>query len=200
MSDLALYLPGRSVVHRTAPGVKLALLAVLGVALVWLREPWQIALAAALVAVGYAASGLGPGVVVRQLRVLVWFLLALGLYQLWASGWERAAVVVGSIVVLVLAAGLVTLTTRTTDLTATLTRACRPLRRLGVDPDRVGLLVALGIRAVPQVVTIATEVRDAQRARGVVFAPRAYVVAVVVRSLRTAELLGDALVARGLDD
>jgi biotin transport system permease protein len=200
VSDLALYTPGRSPVHRLPAGLKLSVLAAFGIALVWLRAPWQIALAAALVATGYAVSGLGIGVLGRQLRVLVWFLLALGVYHLWATGWERAVVVVGSILVLVLAAGLVTLTTRTTDLTATITRACRPLRRVGVDPARVGLVLALGIRAVPLVVSVATEVREAQRARGVVFAPRAYVVAVVVRSLRRAEQLGDALVARGLDD
>jgi biotin transport system permease protein len=78
--------------------------------------------------------------------------------------------------------------------------ACGPLRRFGVDPDRVGLVIALGIRSVPVVVGIAQEVRDAQRARGVRFAPQAYGVALVVRSLRHATALGDALLARGLDD
>ena len=47
-------------------------------------------------------------------------------------------------------------------------RVPRPLAPLGrrVDPERVGLLLALGIRAVPVVAGLAAEVRDAQRARG----------------------------------
>jgi biotin transport system permease protein len=52
---------------------------------------------------------------------------------------------------------------------------------------------------VPVVVEIGTQIRDAQRARGVTSA-RAFAVPFVVRSLRQADALGDALVARGADD
>ena len=79
-------------------------------------------------------------------------------------------------------------------------RVLRPLRRVGVDPDRVGLLLALSIRSVPVVVGIAEEVRDAQRARGLRGSPRAYAVPLVIRSLRHADALGEALAARGVDD
>jgi biotin transport system permease protein len=94
----------------------------------------------------------------------------------------------------------VTLTTRTTDLVDTVVRAVRPLRRVGVEPERVGLLLALAIRSVPVVAAIAGEVRDAQRARGLSTDPRAYAVPLIIRSLRHADALGEALVARGVDD
>jgi biotin transport system permease protein len=100
----------------------------------------------------------------------------------------------------VLLAALVTLTTRTTDMVDAVIRALGPLRRLGVDPERVGLLLSLGIRSVPVVVGLAEEVRDAQRARGLTASPRAFAVPLIVRSLRHADALGDALVARGIDD
>jgi biotin transport system permease protein len=94
----------------------------------------------------------------------------------------------------------VTLTTTTTDLVDTLVGGLRPLRRFGVDTERAGLLVALSIRSVPVVVGIAEEVRDAQRARGLTSSPRAYAVPLIIRSLRHADELGEALVARGADD
>ena len=50
------------------------------------------------------------------------------------------------------------------------------------------------------VVGLAEQVRDAQRARGLSASPRAFAVPLVVRSLRHADALGDALVARGVDD
>jgi len=109
-------------------------------------------------------------------------------------------VVVGVIATLVLLAGLVTLTTRTTDLVDAVVTACRPLRVLRVDPERVGLVIALGVRCVPVVVGLAEEVRDAQRARGLAASPRAFAVPLIVRSLRHADALGEALVARGVDD
>ena len=71
----------------------------------------------------------------------------------------------GLIATLVLLAALVTMTTRTTDMVDAVVGLCRPLRRVGVDPERVGLMLALGIRSVPVVVGLAEEVRDAQRAR-----------------------------------
>jgi biotin transport system permease protein len=200
MSDLSLFVPGGSVLHRMRAGAKLLALLLLAVVTIWLSQPWQLALVLAGVLVLYAVAGLPPALVWRQVRPLLWVLVFIAAFQVWATGWQRAVSVVGTIVVLVLAAALVTLTTRTTDMADAVVAACRPLRRLGVDPDRVGLLIALGIRSVPLVVGVATDVRDAQRARGVTFAPAAYTVAVVVRALRMADALGDALVARGADD
>lgn len=200
MNDLSLYVPGDSLLHRAPAGAKLLALLLLGVLTVWLRQPWQIAVVLALVLVGYAVARLPFSLVGRQLRPLLWVLLFIGAFQAWAVGWVGAVAVVGTIAVLVLAAALVTLTTRTTAMADAVVAGCRPLRRVGVDPERVGLLLALGVRSVPIVIGVAQEVRDAQRARGASFAPQAYAVALVVRSLRLADALGDALVARGLDD
>ena len=99
-----------------------------------------------------------------------------------------------------LLATLISLTTPTSEIVQALVVLVRPLRRFGIDPDRVGLLLALGIRAVPQVVDLARTIRDAQRARGLTADPRAFAVPLIVRSLRQADLLSDALRSRGIDD
>lgn len=200
MRDLSLYVPGDSVLHRARAGAKLPVLLALSVLTIWLKEPWQIAAVGVVVLIGYAVARFPASLAWRQVRPLLWVLLFIGVFQVWATGWVRALAVVGTVLVLVLAAALVTLTTRTTAMADAVVTACRPLRPLGVDPERVGLVLALGMRSVPVVVGAAADVRDAQRARGVVFAPQAYTVALVVRSVRMATALGDALVARGLDD
>jgi biotin transport system permease protein len=200
MTELSLYVPGRSPLHRAPAGAKLLGLLALSVVTIWLTAAWQVGAVLLAVLIGYAVAGIGPGVVVRQVRPLLWFLVVIAAVQVWSSGWQRALAVVSTIVVLVLAAALVTLTTRTTDMADAVVTACRPLRAVGVDPERVGLMIALGMRSVPVVVGIAEQVRDAQRARGARVAPQAYGVALVVRSLRQATALGDALLARGLDD
>ncbi len=200
MSTLGVYVPGRSVVHRAPAGVKLAALVVAGAGSVLVDQVWQVGLAALLTLVGYRAAGVPLRLVAAQVRPLLLLLLVVGAFHVVASGWERATVVVGVIAVLVLLAALVTLTTRTTALIDTLVRLLGPLRRVGADPDRIGLLLALSIRSVPVVVALAEEVRDAQRARGLTASPRAYAVPLIIRSLRHADALGEALVARGADD
>ncbi|HET6561190.1 MAG TPA: energy-coupling factor transporter transmembrane protein EcfT [Marmoricola sp.] len=200
MTTLGLYLPGSSLVHRAPAGVKLAVLVAVGAVSFLLDTPWQVGTAVGLVVLGYVVAGLSPLSLLRQARPLLWLLLAVGAFHVLVDGWARALVVTGVILLLVLLAGLVTLTTRTTELVETLVRVLGPLRRIGVDAERVGLLLALSIRSVPVVVGIAEEVRDAQRARGLQGSPRAYAVPLVIRSLRHADALGEALAARGVDD
>ncbi len=200
MSTLGIYRPGASPVHRLAAEVKLAVLVAGGVGSVFLDQPWQVAVALGSVGAGYAVARLPLRVLLQQARPLLWVLLLVGGFHVLVNGWERAVVVSGVILSLVMLAGLVTLTTRTSDLVDALVRALSPLRRVGVDPHRIGLLLALGIRSVFVVAQIAEEVRDAQRARGLTASPRAYAVPLIIRSLRHADQLGEALVARGVDD
>jgi len=200
VSTLGLFQPGTSVLHRLPAGLKLLALVAAGVGSVLVERPWQVLVAAALLGAFYALARLPPRVVVAQVRPVLWIATLTFLVQLVVSGWQRAVVVVGVLGLLVLAAALVTLTTRTTDLVDAVVTGCRPLRLLRVDPERVGLVIALGIRSVPVVVGLAEQVRDAQRARGLGASPRAFAVPLVVRALRHADALGEALAARGVDD
>lgn len=199
MNPLGLYVPGDSPVHRLPAAVKLLLLVALGVASVFLRAPVPVGGAIVIVIACYAVAGLSPVVAIRQVWPMRWILVFILAFQWWARGWQSAVVVVGVIAVLVMAAALVTLTTRTSALVDVLVSVCRPLRVVGVDPDRVGLVIALAIRSVPIVAGFATQIRDAQRARGARPSPRAYAAPLIVRSLRHADAVGEALAARGLD-
>jgi len=200
MSTLGLYRPGASPVHRLPAGVKLAGLVAAGAGSVLVDRPWQVAAAFVIVALGYLAARVPLRLLLAQARPLLWVLLIVGAFHLLVNGWQRAVVVTGVILALVLLAGLVTLTSRTSELVDALVTVLAPLRRLGIDPQRIGLLLALAIRSVFVVLQIAEEVRDAQRARGLTASPRAYAVPLIIRSLRHADELGEALVARGADD
>jgi biotin transport system permease protein len=200
VSGLGLYRPGRSPLHRVPAWSKLLLLVAAGALSVFIDHPWQVAVALAVVVGGYTVAGVPPGVMLRQARPLVWILGAVALFHVLATDWEKAVVVVGVLLALVLLAALVTLTTRTSELVDVLVRWLRPLRVLRVDPERIGLMLALAIRSVPVVLGLAQEVRDAQRARGLTASPTAYAVPLVIRSLRHADELGEALAARGVDD
>lgn len=200
MSALAVYVPRDSLVHRLPAGTKLLLLVLAAIGVLALRQPWQVAVVLAVTALLYAMARIPWRTALEQVRPLLWFLLALGLFQVVVAGWERAAVVVGGMLTLVLLATLVSLTTRTTDMVDVVVRWLRPLRRVGVDPERMGLLVALGIRSVAVIIELAREVRQAQLARGASSSPLAFIVPLVVRSLRHADRLAEALVARGVED
>lgn len=197
MTELGVFVPGTSWLHRTPAAAKLAALAAVAVATVFLRQPWQTAVLVAVTIALYPLARLPWRVLLAQLRPLRWVLALLLVFQVLVAGWRPAVVVTGTMLALVLLAGLVSCTTRTTALVDVVQAASRPLRPLGVDPERVGLMLALGIRSVPVVIGLAAEVRDAQLARGLGSSPTAYAVPLVVRSLRHADRLGEALAARG---
>ena len=200
MSTIGLFRPGTSVIHALPAGLKLLALVLAGTGAIFLRTPGEVTAWLAAVLLLYLMAELSPFVLWQQVRSLWWVLVLLGLFHGLVSGWARAYVVVGVLAGLVLLAALVTLTTRTTALIDVVVRVCRPLRSIGVDPERIGLLLSLGIRSVPVVVGLAQEVREAQLARGLGASPRAFAVPLVVRSLRHADALGEALAARGVDD
>lgn len=200
MNSLGLYVPGSSVVHRAPAGLKLLALVAVGATSVLLDEGWQVALLLGAVLATYPVAGLSLRTALAQVRPLVWIAGFAAVVHVVVNGWQRAGVVLGVLAALVLLAALVTLTTRTTAMVDAIVTAARPLRRVGVDPERVGLVLALGIRSVPVVVGIAEEVREAQQARGLGASPRAFAVPLLVRSLRHADALGEALVARGVED
>jgi len=197
---IGLYVPGDSPVHRAPAGLKLAVLALLLLVLAVAPTTAVLIEGTAVVVGGAALSGVGARAVVAQVRPLLWVVVPVAVLQLLITGPAAAVRVVGALVLAVAAAGLVTLTTRTEELLDVLISVLRPLRRVGVDPDRVALVLALAVRSVPVLAGLAAEVRQARAARGAERSLRAFAVPLVIRSLRHADRLGEALAARGVDD
>jgi biotin transport system permease protein len=199
MSTLGLYHPGRSWLHRLPAGAKLLglLLAVTGVLLS--HTPALVLAEVVVAAVLYPTAGVPGRILGRHVRALAPFLVLIVAFQWFTAGWPRAVVVAGGLLAAVLLAGLVTVTTRVSAMLALFERLARPLDRVGVSSRRVSLVLALTMRCVPLVATAWQDCRDAYRARGLGRGSWRMVVPVIVGLIRSAEALGDAITARGLD-
>ncbi|MEN0139484.1 MAG: energy-coupling factor transporter transmembrane protein EcfT [Rhodococcus sp. (in: high G+C Gram-positive bacteria)] len=198
---IGLYRPGDSLLHRMPAGLKLLLLILsIVAATVFVRTPLEVGVVVVLVGLLFGVAAIPWRVAVAQLRPVVWMLLIIAVFQVLITSPARAVVVCGVLLISVALAALVTLTTRVTDMLDTVSRALGPLRRVGVDPDRIGLLLALAIRCIPLLTGIVQEVAQARKARGLQWSMTALATPVLVRALRTADAMGDALVARGVDD
>lgn len=107
---------------------------------------------------------------------------------------------VGTLFALILAASSLTASTAVDDMLDTIVWALRPLRPVGVHPERVALAFSLVLTSIPTVLGLAHETRAAAKARGLEHSPRAYVVPFVLRVVAHAQLTGEALQARGIAD
>jgi biotin transport system permease protein len=191
-----LYRPGTSPVHRAHAGTKLALLLGLGTLLFAIADVSLAGAALAATLATYALARVPARVAFAQIRPALWILGILFAVQLWLVGIEPALLLVLRFAALIMTAGLVTLTTRTADLVAVLEWALGPLRRLGVDVAKVSLALSLAIRFIPSVAAIVEEVREAQRARGQDRSIIALAVPVIVRLLKMADEIAEAIDAR----
>lgn len=197
---VGLYRPGDTVLHRLPVGAKLLGLAVISVAIVALRGP-ILAVAFLAVAVVLALVGrLDLAATARALRAVLVIAVVVALLQWWLFTLPRAVESLLDLVSLALVALTLTVTTPTTEMLDAVVRWIRPLRRVGLDPERVALTIAMAIQALPGTLTLAQETRDAARARGLGRSPRAYLTPFVIRVVARAHETGDALKARGLGD
>jgi len=201
---LALHVPGASPVHRAPAGAKLLVLVALGV-LLFAVPTWPVAAGAlaGVLLVGLWAARLPVRVLARQARAVAVWVVALFVVHALVTDVLTGLATALRLLALVLAAAVVTATTRVTALVAVVERLCAPLRLVGVRPARIGLAVALALRFIPLVAERADRIREAQAARGArVRGPRALVrlvVPLLVSVLQLAHTVGEALDARGAD-
>jgi biotin transport system permease protein len=194
---ITLYRPGTSILHRAPAGVKILVLAILALAISLLvRDLSSLALAAAVTVGAYLLAGLGVTGLAAQVVAIRWIIVTMLGTQLVFLSARLAALNTGRVVIVIVLVSLLSLTTLTADLLDATDRACQPLRRIGVDPAQVALLLAMTVTTIPVIAGFASTIRDAQRARGVPLRLQFLVVPLLIMSLRHADDLADAVAAR----
>jgi len=196
----SLYVPGESAFHRLGVGWKYLILLALTLPALLAGNPWVslglLGVALALLAacgVGLRyAWGIPPG---------LWLMLGfLAGYQVLVGSPVTGVVVSCNLLVAVYASRLLTMTTPGTVLIDALVVGLGPMRWLGIDPDRVGLAIAVMLRSVPVLLDSFDQVRQAARARGRERHLIGLVTPVVIRTVGHAQATGAALAARGLGE
>lgn len=195
---ISLYRPGTGILHRMTPLAKLTALAVVALALSLapIGVPGSL-IVLVVVSVLYPLAALSLQTLGESWWRLRWLIIVLG-GALWAfTSWQAAVVNTGRVVALLLLADLVTRTTRMGDLLDALRRILHPLRRIGMDSEAIAMTLSVTMAMIPVITALARQVSDAQRARGMRLGPRA-ALPLLVLTMKHADDVGDALVARGI--
>lgn len=198
---MGVYVPGSTVIHRASPAAKfIALLAFIILITVLPTQPWHPLAAAGCVGVLYAVARIPFRTAARQVLPILPFMAFIGAFLWWQSGLEKMLITVFGLIAALMAASLFTLTTTIEDLMEALETNMAPLERVGVPVDTVSLAIALTIRQIPVLLGTANESLDARKARGANMSLLAFGTPLVIRSIRRAQLTGEALMARGAVD
>lgn len=198
---LGVYVPGNTVIHRASPAVKFAALLLFIILITVLpTRPWHSAAGVIGVGVLYVVARIPFRTALRQVLPILPFMAFIGVFLWWQSGLEKMLITVFGLIAALMAASLFTLTTTVEALMHALETSLAPLERVGVPVDTVSLAIALTIRQIPVLLGTANESLDARKARGANLSLLAFGTPLVIRSIRHAQLTGEALMARGAVD
>jgi len=167
--------PGQSMLHRLDPRTKQAMIMVLSVVSVWGGLSFLLMLSATL-AVLFRAANLSVGRLVREIRYFLFFLLfVFGVRAVTVdSSWipairlvtaTDALLVCWRLLLVVLMGILLVATTRIADIRAALVWALKPIPF--ANEKMIATMIGLVVRFLPVILFQASEISDAQRARGI---------------------------------
>lgn len=196
---VGLYIAGSSLVHRTPAWAKLAALAVGSVLLFQLSSIPQLLIAILVPIALVLVAGIPRRALVQQVRPAVPTLVALMVVHLILGTLETGVITIVRLATLMLAATIVTLTTKMSDLVLVVEILFRPTRHLGLNPAKVGLVIAMTIRFIPLLNERAQRIRDAQAARGAERPLFLVLIPLFIQTLQLGHALAEALDARGFD-
>jgi len=194
---ISIYLQGDSWLHQTPAGLKLLVVAVASLLLFQIKAPLVFMGCLAGVIGCYASlgrEGLARLAMLRGLTVLLAILLILH----WVSGtlWEGVSVIL-RLVVLILAANLVSITTRMDDMLEAVVPLFKPLEWIGLSARKPALCVALVLRFAPYMMQIFSRMREAYQARTGAKNSWKLIPPLAIQCLRMSDNVADALQARG---
>lgn len=197
--SFGLYIYRRSTIHALAARTKILVLAITGIVVFLLPNPIALLLLLVLTSLLPMMAQLPVRSVWAQLRPVLPLLIAVLLIQGLLGDWTTGILALLRFTILILLATIVTLTTRVSDLVEAIEQALQPGQRIGINPAQISLMLALSIRLIPILLNQFHQIQEAQRARGLDHNWLALFVPFVIKTLRMADELSDALDARGYD-
>lgn len=189
------YVFGNSAIHRTRPIVKIVTLGILCTSLFFIESWVSIAITGAVVIIGFTLAGLKANHFFISLYPAFWGLLVIFVVQVLMANVLLASFVIARYIVLISAASLVTLTTKTSEFVDGI-RSALEWAPSWVPKEHIALLISISLRFIPLVWIILDEIRQAQKARGLDRNLLALLVPLTIRMLKTANKVSQAIYAR----
>ncbi|OFQ49341.1 energy-coupling factor transporter transmembrane protein EcfT [Corynebacterium sp. HMSC076D02] len=198
---LGFYVDADSFIHRLPAWVKFVVLIAFIISTTIFAKTIPVAVGCAVVALAvYPLARIPARVAWNQLYPPLYLLVALAALQWWQQDLETAVTTFFSIYAAIVAAVLLTLTTKVSEMMESFEKALAPLGKLGLPVENISLAMSLTIRLLPLMLGTVQEVMDARKARGAGTSLLAFGTPVVIRSIRRARAMGEALQARGVGD
>ncbi|WP_455474323.1 energy-coupling factor transporter transmembrane component T family protein [Bartonella sp. B30(2025)] len=196
---ISLYYPQNTFIHRLKPGIKLVFLAVYAIIMFMISSIAMLSLFLLLVALLYIVAKIPFRNILKQLKSVSLFLGLILFVQVIFNSWLTGFEVILRLLTLIFLASLVSLTTKVSDMVSSIEMGLSPFRYFGVNPSKFSMVLSMTIRFIPVVSEKFNEIREAQRARGLDTNVFALAMPLMIRTIKMASEVAEALDARSYD-
>ncbi|KEG15683.1 energy-coupling factor transporter transmembrane component T family protein [Bartonella bacilliformis] len=196
---IGLYLPKDTLIHKLQPGVKLIFLTVYGTSIFWVSSMSVLLLFLLLVVLLYKMAEIPFHHVVKQIKPVCPFLVLVFVFQAIFDNWLTGFWIISRFILLISLASLVSLTTKVSDMVHSIETGLRPFQYYGVNSSKLGMVLSMAIRFIPVVSEKFNEIREAQKARGLDTNIMALAMPLIIRTIKMASEVAEALDARSYD-
>ncbi len=192
----SLYMDRHSFLHQLSPMVKILAIIIATILLLIFKTWWMLGAIAFFVLSAYLLAKISPWEMLQQLRFAIPILFFFFIFQLIIHPWQEAVFVIIRLMLILLMGNFLTLTTTISHMMDSMEYHLRYLAHLGANPAKISLAFSLCLRFIPVIAIISTEVRQAQKARGLEKNMFALIIPVIIRTLKMADAVADAIEAR----
>ncbi|EJF84215.1 hypothetical protein MCU_00883 [Bartonella elizabethae Re6043vi] len=196
---IGLYIPRDTFIHRLSPGVKLLFLTVCGTFIIMVSSIPLLGLFLLFVALFYRVAKVPFSTVIKQFKSMGLLLVLLFVFQTICSGWLTGVEVILRLVILFSLSSLVSFTTKVSDMVDAIEVGLQPFRCFGINPSKVSMVLSMAIRFIPLLSEKFNEVHEAQQARALNTNIVALAIPLIIRTIRMASEVAEALEARSYD-
>lgn len=176
------YFPGKSVLHRLDPRMKILLTVGYIVMLFTVSNPLGLCVGIVFLIFSYAISGIPPRMITKSLKPVIpiiifttvlnmFFVKGDPLFDWWIfhisrQGLLTAVVMTIRIICLIAGTSLLTYTTSPITLTDGLERLMKPLKKVRFPVHELSMMMTIALRFIPTLIEETDKIMSAQKARG----------------------------------
>ena len=176
------YFPGKSVLHRLDPRMKILLTVGYIIMLFSVSNPLGLCVGILFLVFAYAISGIPPRMITKSLKPVIpiiifttvlnmFFVKGDTLFDWWIfhisrQGLLTAVVMTIRIICLIAGTSLLTYTTSPITLTDGLERLMKPLKKVHFPVHELSMMMTIALRFIPTLIEETDKIMNAQKARG----------------------------------
>lgn len=176
------FFPGKSVLHRMDPRMKIILLLAYIVMIFITGNYFAVALMTVSVFALMLMSGVPVKMYFKSLKMIIFIVVftsllnlfygrgepifELGFLKITQAGINNSIFIAIRIITLIIISSMLTFTTSPTELTDALERLLKPLKIFHIQPNEIAMMMTIALRFVPTLIEETDKIMNAQKARG----------------------------------